>query len=261
MSKDSATGISVNSDRHAVWFGQRNYDFEIHDSCGNIVSSETRDEWKKRVIDEIATPVNMIAKGILRIYLIFHDVDSDEHGNIKELHCHFLVRFKDSDVWERIHKKLGCSDRMSNCQSPADTVNALRYLIHVSKEALNSDKHIYSVDDVIAVSADPVNCPILPYRKAIQESARKQEKQKRESENAKKEKLKIAMSVMLESVATGKLTLPTVRNMYKTDCLKVGLKFSDWYTHKKRYEEAEQEYFNSVLDFYSKSSLSDNCVY
>lgn len=261
MPKDNDTGVAVKSDRHANWFGQRSYHFETHDSNGNLVSVETKDAWKNRVIEEIATPANMIAKGILRIYLIFHDKDVDEHGNNKDLHCHFVVRFKDSDVWERIHKKLGCSDRESNCQPPADVVNALRYLIHVSADALNSDKYIYNADDVIAVSADPTNYAILPYRKAIQESARKQEKRKKENENEKKEKLKGAMSVMLESVATGSLTLSTVRNMYKTDYLKVGLKLSDWYTHKKRYEEAEQEYFNAVLDFYSVNPRCLTTVY
>lgn len=260
MPKDIDTGVSVKSDRHRCWFGQRSYDFEIHDNVGNVISNETRDEWKRRVIDEIATPASMISKGILEIYLVFHDKDEDEHGNPKELHCHFVAWFKDSDIWDRIHKKLGCSDRESNCQPPADVVNALRYLIHVSKEALNSDKHIYQVSDVIAVSADP-NKPIMPYRKAIQESARKQAKQKQESENEKKERAKLAQSTMLEQVATGVLTLPTVRNMYKTDTLKVGFKLCDWYTYKKRFEEAEREYFNAVLDFYAVNPRCLTTVY
>lgn len=256
----NTTGVKVDTDRHKVWFCQRSYEFETHDKDGNIISNETRDEWKDRVTAEIANITVMISKGIVKVYLIFHDKDMDEHGNIKELHCHFVVWFKDSDTWDRVHKKLGCSDRVSNCQSPNDVVDALRYLIHVSKNALNSDKYIYSAENVIAVSADP-NKQIEPYRKAIQESARKQAKQKQESENIKKEKTKIAQSTMLEQVATGVLTLPTVRTMYKTDMLKVGFRLSDWYTHKKRYEEAEREYFNAVLDFYAVNPRCLTTVY
>ena len=255
----NTTGVALDTDRHRTWFCQRSWHYDTHDKDGNW-SGETQAQWQQRVKDELATPANMSIRGIAKIYLVFHNLDTDEHGNPKELHCHYVATMRDSETQERARQKLGCSDREQNCQSPNDVVDALRYLIHVSKAALNSDKHIYSVDDVIAVSADPAK-PIEPYRKAIQESARKQAKAKQENENQKKEKAKAAMSDMLEKVATGALTLPCVRNAYKQDSCKVGFKLSDWYTHKKRYEEAEREYFNSVLDFYSTNPRCLTTVY
>lgn len=260
MPKNEETGINVKAVTHSVWFCQRSYYFETHDENGNRISNETPDQWKKRVLEELATPASMIAKGIAEIYLIFHDKDVDEHGNTKELHCHFFVRLKTNDIWERVHKKLGCSDRLKNCEPPTNPVKALRYLIHVSEEALNSNKHIYSTDEVIEVSADPAK-PIKPYRIAIQESVRQQAKRKKQSENAKKEYAKTIQSSLLEQVASGKNTLPMIRNIYKTDALKAGFKLCDWYTHKKRFEEAEREYFNAVLDYYSVNPRCLTTVY
>lgn len=259
MAQDKNTGVACKSDTHHCWFAQRSYKFETQDAAGNVTSNETQDDWKKRVINELATPAGMTAIGLSKTYLIFHDKDVDEHGDPKGLHCHFVVWFKHADIWERVHKKLGCSDREQNCVSPSNQTEALRYLIHVSAKALNTEKYIYPAENVIAVSAN--NNPILPYRKAIIESKNSQIKQKQQSEREAKAAIKAAKSEMLEKVATGELTLPQVRSMYKTDAMHVGTKLCDWYTDRNRFVLAEQERFDDMLNFYSVNPRCLTTVY
>jgi hypothetical protein len=238
---------------------QRSYYYETHDKDGNITSNETEDEWRKRIIAEIAVSGVMIGKKIVKIYLIFHDKDFDENGNPKGLHCHAVVWFENGVFPNVAMARLGCS-RQKNCFNPADLVQALRYLIHVSKKSLNEDKHIYSPDEVIAVSADTQK-PIEPYRKAIQDSDRKQKKQTAMDGQNQKALAKQAMSTLLEETATGKRTITTIPAIYKTDSLKVGFTLADWYTHKSKYVEAEREYFNHIMEHYNRNPRCLTTIY
>lgn len=251
---------SSNTVKHCVWFAQRNYYYETHDANGNKIN-ESEAAWRNRVIEEIATVPSMVQKGIQRIYLIFHDMDKDKNGKSMELHCHFVVWFKDSDVWDRVHRKLGCSDHENNCIHPDDKVESLRYLTHVSKDALNSGyKHIYDSDKVIAVSADQ-DKPIVPYLKVIMDSERQKAREKKSANDKTSMIQKSAKANLMKAIAIGQMTIKEVRSAIINDIPEVGFTMLDWLHEEKYFEQAEQEYLSACCDFYRTNPYCLTTVY
>lgn len=133
------------------WFIERSYDFETHDSDGQVINSISEDEWKKQVKEEWKSKVD--DKGWL--LMIFHDKDvlvaPDGTTSPKPLHAHGLIRFKNARTQSSVIKLMHLS-RSGNCQPVHSYVDSARYLIHVSESALNARKHRYPDDAVIEVN-------------------------------------------------------------------------------------------------------------
>lgn len=155
--------LDSKSQRARSWFLQRSYYYETHDENGELSESLTEDDWKNRIKNEIMSSL----KPNDRCAFIFHDKDILEDGTPKGLHVHILLLLDIAMTQSAITKKYHVS-RLENCQRVRAISSSARYLTHISNEALNSDKIIYSVDSVLTV-----NCS---YRTLIRAKGERQNK-------------------------------------------------------------------------------------
>lgn len=130
---------------------QRSYYFETHDENGlEKENAETAEVWKSRVRGECQS---LLSDEQDQLLLIFHDKDVLPDGELKPLHVHFLLMFKNARYQQVIMRESNIT-RLENCQVVRARSAAARYLIHVTNEALNEGKHIYSPDEVEAYNCD-----------------------------------------------------------------------------------------------------------
>lgn len=219
---------------------QRNYNFEIHDKSGNVVSSETETEWRERLIHEWSDLGALKAENIA---FIFHDKDVNSDGTSKGLHAHAVISFRESVPQSNAMKLTGCSSSQ-NCTGVKNKTNAYRYLIHVSEDALNKCKHIYSPADVICLSASDTG---LDFLKCMSRSKSKED----EEEEA------TAVVECLKEVLTGKACSSEIRSRYLNDTYGCGWNLDFWYKHKSKYELAEKEWFQEMQKFYQ---VNNRCL-
>lgn len=76
-----------------------------------------------------------------------HDRDSDENGEIKKSHWHFVIRFKQARWSSAVASELGIEDHF---ESVKNLDGAIRYLTHED----SPDKFKYSVDSDLKYSED-----------------------------------------------------------------------------------------------------------
>lgn len=124
---------------------QRNYEYEREQT------NETQDEWRKRIAEEMEYIFN--TQKIEYMAYIFHDKDFLEDGSPKPLHVHVDVRFENARMMPSIAKLFRVS-RSSNIENIKSYVDSARYLIHVSEKAINEQKHIYQVDEVVCFNCN-----------------------------------------------------------------------------------------------------------
>ena len=139
-------------DKYSQYFKfdvQRNFQFETHDDKGNKTSDMTESEWRKKIISEIRDYMNDGQRddGLVEIFYAFHDLDVNDDGTSKGLHVHFVATFFKKRSQSSAIKFFGASS-VHNCQPCKSYVDSLRYLIHVSENALNDKKTIYLPDIV-----------------------------------------------------------------------------------------------------------------
>jgi len=141
---------------------QRSYKYESHDKDGNA-NGLTREDWKKKVIEEW-TCDRLKANHII---FIFHDKDTDDDGNIKELHAHGVVNFENAIPVSNAIKLTGCSSEQNCSQIRGKKSQAYRYLLHITERAIKEKKHIYDEDSLFySIKKDK----ICDYKKLIRPS-------------------------------------------------------------------------------------------
>lgn len=134
---------------------QRSYDFDVHyfdEETGEKHLKEnapTEEEWKQQIIDDYSE----IGKESQFCYFIFHDKDMLEDGNVKPLHVHIVIKFENARRIGALMKKLGIS-RVENISKVKSYKGALSYLLHVTKQARNDGKFIYSQSDLYMYGND-----------------------------------------------------------------------------------------------------------
>lgn len=230
-------------DKYTNYAIQRNYQFETHDKNGNLTSNETEVEWRQRVSSEW-TCSNLKAKSIA---YIFHDKDINDDGTSKGLHVHGVISFTTGIPQSNAMMLSKCSSPQ-NCAGVKNKVSAYRYLIHVTNNAINECKHIYSPSDVVCLSADP-NKP-FNYAKAMSQS---------KSREDEKESLKM-LDKCLEDVTLGKATLPEIE-IYKKDTYDLRWSLSKWHKDKSKYAECEKEYMGLIDEYYQTHNRCLTTVY
>lgn len=128
---------------------QRSYDYDVHDfdeETGEKHLKEnapTEDEWKQQIIDEYSK----VGEKSLFCYFIFHDSDMLENGKIKPLHVHVVMKLKNGKSVRKLMTDLGIS-RVENIAKVKSYKGALNYLLHITKNARNDGKFVYSQRDL-----------------------------------------------------------------------------------------------------------------
>ena len=134
----------VRKNRQRGFVFQRSYDYDIHDADGNVVRDISPEEWVKEVTDQWEEVFEDAEHGAY----IVHDKDIlPKTGDPKPVHIHGVLKFKNARYVGSTMEALGLS-RVENCQRPKAYAGAYRYLTHITEDAIQDQKHIYSVDEV-----------------------------------------------------------------------------------------------------------------
>lgn len=128
------------------------YDFDTHDSEGQPrnpaptvfshvpTESEWR-EWRKAWITQ-----KVITKSG-DYFGIFHDKDLKNDGKLKPLHMHAVVMLKNPMSEDAFRRYFEVS-RPENAEHTVSINGALRYLLHITDQAIADFKHIYGESDL-----------------------------------------------------------------------------------------------------------------
>ena len=219
---------------------QRNYQFETHDENGNKINDITELEWREKVTAEIRS---LMDNGVSEIFYIFHDRDINDDGTSKGLHVHEVVTFSHNKPQSAAIKNLGASS-VHNC-SPCDSyVDSMRYLIHVSENALNEMKYIYSVNDVHGWKIDDDGSVTATTVQDFKEAM-----SRKTTKKARKEQKKIKDSCAV-AIMNGDSIVSDVRDVYLEDTQNVGLSPVDY-----------TEWLERVTEFYQNHSCPLTSIY
>ena len=161
---------------------QRNYYYETHDRNGNVkpyvcadgteIENITESQWKEQVLKEWS---DFQWLRIDEALIMFHDRDINEDGTNKGLHAHGTFHTLESEPVEWAVTKFRASSQ-KNCQNVHSYVDSVRYLFHVSEQALNDCKTIYNPEDVNnyilvdssgKVSGSFTSRDVFPFRKIV----------------------------------------------------------------------------------------------
>lgn len=246
-------------DKYSQYFKfdvQRNYQFETHDDKGNQTSDITEADWRKKVISEVRGYMNDGQRddGLVEIFYIFHDLDTNDDGTSKGLHVHFVATFLKKRSQSSAIKFFGASS-VNNCQSCNSYVDSCRYLIHVSETALNEKKTIYLPDAVsgwcISEDGSLVATTVTDFKEAM--SAKNGRKAR-----AQQKKVKDSCAV---AVMSGNSIISDVRDVYLEDVEHVGFSAVDYLSDKSIYERASAEWLTMITEFYQTHDCPLTSIY
>lgn len=231
---------------------QRNYQFETHDADGNQISDITETEWIDKVTSEIHSLFDN--SDITEVFYIFHDKDINDDGTSKGLHVHLVVTFAEGHTQTAVVKLLLASS-VHNC-TPCDSyVDSMRYLIHVSENALNEMKYIYSVNDVhgwrIDEDGSVTDTTVQDFKEAMS---------RKNTKKAHKEQKKVKDSCAV-AVMSGESIVSDVRDVYLEDTQNVGLSAVDYLQDKSLYERASDEWLTMITEFYQNHACPLTSIY
>lgn len=134
-----------NKDKATLWTIQRSYEFDTHDENHNVINNISEAQWRKKIQDEMQQHVK--SGDVVGMRGIFHDSDTSE-GVLKGLHFHAILKMKSRRYMKPLIKMFEISSE-GNIDIVKDLPDATRYLLHISKGAINDGKHIYSESDLI----------------------------------------------------------------------------------------------------------------
>lgn len=126
--------------RSRFFVGMRNFEFEYNreKEKGNVLTEE---KWKEDVIKELkAIDCEWVA-------VMFHDRDEDTEGQLKGLHGHLVIRYKNPRDYKATRLATGCESR--NFTKGRSESSALLYLTHTTAQAIRERKTRYKVDELI----------------------------------------------------------------------------------------------------------------
>lgn len=231
---------------------ERSYYFESHDKDGNIrPDAPSVDEWKQQVIAEWTDFEGLGADECL---IAFHELDSyTDTKEPKPLHVHGVIHFCNQRYEEAVADLMKVSNR-KNCQHCKNYSGSVQYLIHVTQDAINDEKHIYPVETIQGFALDENGKKVELTREEIQKRmVRKTSKKKAEDEQVKSE--------LIADVMEGRKTVPDVREVYKTDELGIGLNLLKFQKDKSMYLSAEREYLEDCARFYQSHEHPMSLIY
>lgn len=89
-----------------------------------------------------STALEFITKHYSFAYIV-HDMDTDENGEFKKIHCHVVIQFPNARSLKSVADELGIETNY--LEKTSDLPSSLLYLIHF----YDKDKYQYSLDSVV----------------------------------------------------------------------------------------------------------------
>ncbi|WP_267793692.1 Rep family protein [Staphylococcus aureus] len=222
---------------------QRSYDYDTHnydEETGERTlkpNAPTEDEWKQQIIKEYTE----IGEDTEFCYFIFHDEDRLENGDKKPLHVHAVVRFQNAKMISSLIKKFGISNKQ-NISPVKSFAGALKYLLHITENAINDGKFIYSQRDLYMagedVEEDIKNKTFKHFNKKIASN--------KKNTDIEKEIEKAVQTQLTELRQTGKKT--DIYAIYKKFGENENLVSDIFYKYRAKMNMAEKDYFADLAD-------------
>lgn len=238
--------IMADTGRARNYFFQRNYEFETHDKDKKKISDETVEEWKERIERELRS---VQAK---ELAFIFHDKDVDSEGHLKGIHCHAYLKYTHPQNVSRIMKEVKAESR--NFDVAKNTANVLLYLTHTSVEAIKAKKVRYEVSEIklfiddVEVTGEEKE---IWYRNNISKVGAK---------TKAKYQLEDVTAEALINLKNGELALHMV-NEFLEQRLDLTAATLLWAKSKRLFEQAQDEYFQSLYDEWRENGRHFNLIY
>lgn len=181
-----------------------------------------------------------------KYYLIFHDKDVKEDGELKPLHAHIHFEFKNSRSYTAIYEKLEIS-REKNLRAGGNKVIACRYLTHRNEKDINNGKYQYDISEVISSeNAD--------YRKDI---IGKIEKSSHSKSGQNREDFCLELSYQISEQA---LLLSKAKEILFEEFDKLTAQ-QLWNKNKKQFELNRQEYIDKEFTRMGKGNRNHIGIY
>lgn len=230
---------------------QRSYHYDTHDGFGNMKEDAlSESEWMDKILKEWS---DLDSLNLDENLIIFHDADLGADGNPKGLHAHCVPHFKNQTSEESAMKKFGCSS-IQNAKHCKNYSGAVQYLLHITQDAINDMKTIYTPDKIYGYALNSNGEKVrLTVREIQERMRRKTDKTKQEEEQA--------VSELLIEVAEGRALTTDIQEIYKTDEKGVGLSLRKFYKDKSLYKMAEQDYIEQAFRFYQEHAHPSTLIY
>lgn len=134
------------TNKYKVFICTRNYEYETSEqNAAEHLHNISEEEWKSFIVNSIKT-----IDGYQYLAMIFHDKDKLEDGSPKGLHCHILIKFFNNRSFNSVKAEVNpYNDRKDNFEFAQSEGGSARYLIHITPAALQAQKYLYSIDDLI----------------------------------------------------------------------------------------------------------------
>lgn len=159
---------------------QRSHAYEA-DAQHPTTAGISEADWKAMVIEQIESEYKKNGD-IEWLAYVFHDKDTRADGDPVAIHVHIVVRYK-KPVAHNVPYDGFKASLAKNCQKVNSPVRVCRYLTHISSDAIEKEKHVYSQKDVVVRSRDGK----LAYKQLIKESFWGKTSKKDTLESLKKE--------------------------------------------------------------------------
>lgn len=112
-------------------------------SSGRIFGASLKPVWSSEKIEQFLNDT----KGMANIYIINHDKDLDDNGDLIEAHTHFYIEYDTPRKVSTVANLLGVSDNF--IEIVRNKKGYIRYLTHMD----DLDKHQYNDDEVYTNSS------------------------------------------------------------------------------------------------------------
>lgn len=175
-SDEDADGTSKSAKDGRFFHVTRHYKFDSAPQNAQAGISEA--DWKKGIVALIQKEQSR--QSVEFCVYIFHDKDVDDDGNAVQVHVHILIRYKDTVPVSDVRKAFQTTaDR--NGRAVSNNLGASQYLIHISPSALEAEKTMYNISDVV--------CHNIDYRQMLKASFWKKKVEKDLTAKAKATKV------------------------------------------------------------------------
>lgn len=227
---------------------QRSYDYDVtvyDEETGEKHipdDAPTPDEWMDKIIDQFKKEG---AKADY-YYFIFHDADYLPDGTLKSLHVHIVIHFKNPRTVGAVYKAFGVS-RFENISKAKSIKGALKYLLHITPQAINDGKTVYGMDKLYFGGEDlkqeeyANNDDVYSHYKELINDNKNQEEA--EEKRVQKQVIARCKSLLTDIATKGTAPGEWLETLWE-DFEDYEDIVSDVYVnYKKKFQEMEKEYF------------------
>lgn len=234
---------------------QRNYDFDTSDfdeELGGKVkkaNAPSESEWRE-MIYKLCKGVAE-GKGVEFCYAIFHDKDKLTNGEIKPLHVHIVIKYANARTVGSVLKKFGIS-RTQNISKVKSYNGALKYLLHVTNDAIAEGKYIYGQDQLMMFVEGKETKDDEHFKSMIATT----KDDDREIQFEIKER---TLDMLTELRQIG--TKPNIHDLYKEFPEHQNIVSDTFYSYTGKMSQAEADYFEELADEKQMKGRNLKCTY